>query len=188
MQPQHERPTLETPRLTLRPFTRADAPAVQRLVGDRDVASTTLSIPHPYEDGMAEQWIATHQELFDRGTGVIFAISLRSEQALVGAVGLRLEPRHAHAELGTWIGKPYWRHGYATEAAAVVLHYGFEGLGLHRIFARHFTRNPASGRVLQKLGMRHEGCLRQHALKWGVFEDTEFYGILKTDAEMLQQR
>jgi [ribosomal protein S5]-alanine N-acetyltransferase len=70
----------------------------------------------------------------------------------------------------------------------VVLHYGFEGLGLHRIFARHFTRNPASGRVLQKLGMRHEGCLRQHALKWGVFEDTEFYGILKTDAEMLQQR
>jgi len=59
-----ESPTLETTRLILRPFTVADAPDVQRLAGDREIASSTLNVPHPYEDGMAEQWIGTHQEKY----------------------------------------------------------------------------------------------------------------------------
>jgi RimJ/RimL family protein N-acetyltransferase len=67
-------PTLETPRLLLRPFTVADAPEVHRLAGEREVASTTLHIPHPYEEGMAEHWIGTHQEQYARGEGVHFAI------------------------------------------------------------------------------------------------------------------
>jgi ribosomal-protein-alanine N-acetyltransferase len=54
-------------------------------------------------------------------------------------------------------------------------------LELNRIFAHHFTRNPASGRVMQKLGMKHEGCLRQHFEKWDAFEDMEIYGILKSE-------
>jgi RimJ/RimL family protein N-acetyltransferase len=59
--------------------------------------------------------------------------------------------------------------------------YGFETLALHRIHAYHMTRNPASGRVMQKIGMRYEGCLRQHICKWGVFEDAAVYGILKSE-------
>jgi len=58
--------------------------------------------------------------------------------------------------------------------------YGFERRGLHRIHASHLTRNPASGRVLQKIGMRYEGCLRQHVDKWEVFEDLALYGILQS--------
>ena len=176
-----ERPTLTTARLVLRPLTVADAPDVQRLAGEREVASTTLNIPHPYEPGMAEQWISTHQGAYERGELVNFAIGLRVDNALLGAIGLRIDQQHTHAELGYWLGKPYWNAGYCTEAAHAVVAYGFESLGLHRIHASHMTRNPASGRVMQKIGMRYEGCLRQHVNKWEVFEDLALYGILKSE-------
>ena len=177
----NERPTLETARLVLRPFTSADAPDVQRLAGERDVASTTRNIPHPYANGMAEQWIRTHQEQFEQGALINFAIVRRADNVLLGAIGLRLNPQDGNAELGYWIGKPYWTHGYCTEAAQAVVGYGFEILGLHRIHASYLTRNPASGRVMQKLGMTSEGCLRQHVYKWGVFEDLALYGILRSE-------
>jgi len=64
-----------------------------------------------------------------------------------------------------------------------VVKYGFGTLGLHRIFASHFANNPASARVLRKIGMRYEGRLRGHVLKWGEFLDLEMYGMLASDAE-----
>jgi RimJ/RimL family protein N-acetyltransferase len=174
-------PELKTERLLLRPFTRADAPEVQRLAGDRDIAATTANIPHPYQDGIAEEWISTHQENFDRGQSLSLAIVRRSDHALLGAIGLGLKREYDRAEMGYWIGKPYWGNGYATEAARAVLGYGFAVLGLNRIFAEHFSRNPASGRVMEKIGMRHEGHLRQHMKKWDVFEDVEVRGILRSE-------
>lgn len=178
-----ERPTLETERLILRPFTLDDAGEVQRLAGDRDIASTTLNIPHPYEDGVAEEWISTHEEDFDAGTSVSFAITQRDDGALVGGIGLGFTARHKRAEMGYWIGKPYWNNGYATEAARAVLAYAFEQRGLHRVFAMYFTRNPASGRVMEKLGMTQEGMLREHVEKWGTYEDLVVYGILAHEYE-----
>jgi RimJ/RimL family protein N-acetyltransferase len=160
----------------------SDAPEVQRLAGDRDVASTTLRIPHPYADGMAEEWIGTHAAKFERGEGLSLAITFRSSGDLVGAVGLEISKEHARAELGYWIGKEFWGRGLATEAARAIINYGFESLGLNRIHAQHQTRNPASGRVMAKLGMRHEGTLRRHIQKWGTFEDVEVCGILRSDA------
>jgi ribosomal-protein-alanine N-acetyltransferase len=62
-----------------------------------------------------------------------------------------------------------------------VLKYAFDELKLNRVHARHFKRNPASGRVMQKVGMKHEGCLRQHFKKWGNYEDSEMYGILRKE-------
>jgi RimJ/RimL family protein N-acetyltransferase len=174
-------PLLETQRLTLRAFTMADAPQVQRLAGDRDIASTTLVIPHPYEDGMAEAWIGTLEAKFAAGRSVILAITLRDCGELIGGTGLAIEPEHNRAELGYWIGKPFWNHGYATEAGKAMLHYAFATLQLNRVYAYHYCRNPASGRVLQKMGMTHEGRLRRHTLKWGVFEDDDFYGILRSE-------
>lgn len=174
-------PTIETKRLVLRPFSPEDAHVVQELAGHKDIASTTLNIPHPYEDGMAEEWIATHEERYRKGEAVIFAIRLREGDRLMGSVGLEISAKHGRAELGYWVAKPCWGMGYATEAAAAVVDYGFDALGLNRIFARHLTRNPASGRVIQKIGMTHEGSLREHVKKWDVFEDMEFYGILRDE-------
>ena len=174
-------PELKTDRLTLRLFTLADAPVVQRLASDRDIASTTLAIPHPYEDGMAEEWIRTHPGGFDRGENVNFAITLRDENALIGAIGLAINGPHENAELGYWVGKPYWNNGYCTEAAKAVVEYGFTVMGLNRIYARHMTRNPPSGRVMEKIAMQYEGCLRGSVKKWDVFEDLNMYAILKSE-------
>jgi RimJ/RimL family protein N-acetyltransferase len=182
-----ECPTIQTERLVLRPFTLADAATVQTLVGDKDVASTTLHIPHPYEDGMAEAWIGTHQEGYNKGELVTFAIVLCTDNLLIGAISLTINQQYANAELGYWIGKPYWNQGYCTEAAKAVIRFGFDVVGVNRIHASHMKRNPASGQVMQKAGMIHEGCLRRHVKKWDAFEDLEVYGILTSDYE-LQQR
>jgi RimJ/RimL family protein N-acetyltransferase len=175
-----QHPTLHTKRLVLRPFVLADAKDVQRLAGEKAIADTTANIPHPYLDGMAEQWIATHQECFEAGELVNLAIVLQEPDILVGAISLMdLSARHERGELGYWIGQPYWNQGYCTEAAQAVLAYGFSVLGLNRIHARFFKRNPASGRVMEKVGMVQEGYLRAHDKKWEQFEDIVLYGILK---------
>jgi RimJ/RimL family protein N-acetyltransferase len=135
---------------------------------------------------MAEQWIATHQGLYEKGELVNFAIINSSDRVLMGAIGLQIDQQHARAELGYWVGKRFWNDGSGTEAAAAVVGYGFGVLGLNRIFASHFRRNPASGRVMQKIGMTYEGCLRQHVQKWGMFEDLEGYGILKSEYALQQ--
>jgi RimJ/RimL family protein N-acetyltransferase len=171
-------PVLRTARLTLRPFELADASAVQRLAGAYEVALNTLTVPHPYPDGAAEEWIRKQQEELEAGRLQNFAVA--DACGLVGSMGLMARGEGV-AEIGYWIGVPFWRRGYASEAAAELLRYGFEDVGLHRIFGEHYSRNPASGRVLQKLGMQLEGTLREHHHKWGEFLDVVVYGILRRE-------
>jgi RimJ/RimL family protein N-acetyltransferase len=100
----------------------------------------------------------------------------------MGTIGLNnIFQEYQRAELGYWIGKPYWRKGYCTEAAEAVLRYGFQVLGLNRVYATHMTRNPRSGRVMQKIGMKHEGQMRQAWKRWNKFEDVEMYAVLKSE-------
>ena len=176
-----EQPTTTSDRLILRPFTLADAPDVHRLVGGWDIASATIYIPHPYEYWMAEEWIGARQGQFESGNQGNFAITLRSNGILVGGISMDTNRTDEHGELGYYIGKPYWNNGYATEATQAVIKYSFEVLGLRRVFAAHFARNPASGRVMQKAGRSYEGCLRQHVKKWDAFEDMMYYGIVRED-------
>ncbi len=177
-------PTLQTQRLTLRPFTLDDAPAVQKLAGDPAIADTTLNIPHPYADGMAEAWIKGQADAFARKGNYTYAITRRDDGILLGAIGLTQDQRHNRAEMGYWIGKLYWGQGYATEAARALLAYGFEALQLNKIYATYFKRNPASGRVMQKIGMTYEGLLRQHVRNGQRYEDLLYYGILRADFEV----
>lgn len=175
-------PTLETERLLLRPFAPGDAPVVVRLAGARAIADTTISIPHPYEIPQADAWIAQLPEEFRRGAGVHCAIALKASGELIGAIGLRgIDTEHSQAELGFWIGAPWWNQGYASEAARRLIGYAFAEMGLNRIYAHHMVRNPASGRVLRKAGMREEGLLRQRVRKWGVFEDVVLVAALREE-------
>ena len=173
-------PTLITNRIILRPFVQEDSSRVQQLASEWDVARTTF-IPHPYENGMAEAWIATHQEAFENAQGVTFAIVLRAENVLIGAIELVANKAHQWAELNYWIGKPYWNQGYCTEAAQEVVRYGFEDFKFNRIQARHMANNRASGRVMQKIGMSLEGTLRQSLRRFGAFEDAVIYSILREE-------
>lgn len=177
----HPQPVLHTQRLLLRPFKLGDAADVQRLAGDRRVADTALRIPHPYSDGMAEQWIASHRYAFEMRISVTYAIVVQAQAAVVGTVSLEMNGNFDHAVLGYWIGHPYWGQGYCTEAARALITYAFGELGMNRIHATHFSRNPASGRVMEKLGMVKEGVLRQHVKKWDVYEDVVEYGVLRQE-------
>jgi ribosomal-protein-alanine N-acetyltransferase len=173
-----EQPTLRTERLVLRPFATGDAPAVHDIVSDREIAYNTAHIPHPYPDGMAAEWIERTLGRWEAGESAVFAATLPDDGRLVAAIGLEVDPPHRRAELGYWVARPFWNGGYATEGSRAVIEFGFRVMGLHRVAAHHYCRNPASGRVMQKLGMTFEGRLRQHVLKWGVFEDIDMYGIL----------
>lgn len=175
------RPELATERLRLRPFTLEDVEDVQRICSDREIAANTRTIEHPYPEGAAELWIRQHQKFWETGKSAIFAICIAETEELVGAIGLELNSDDHHAELGYWIEATHRGKGYATEASKTVIRFAFEELGLHRVVAHHLSRNPSSGRVMVKIGMQREGLLRGHARKWGVFEDIEIYGILKTD-------
>ena len=178
-----DQPILTTERLTLRPFSLSDAKEVQRLAGDRAIADTTLNVPHPYEDGMAEGWIQTHAPKYLLGELVAFAVVEQSSGALVGAVGISISKQFNRGELGYWIGVPYWGQGFCTEASKCLVNFAFSKLGLHRVTAYHLARNPASGRVMEKIGMRKEGLLREHNYRWGKHEDLVAYGILATDQQ-----
>lgn len=180
-------PTLTTARLTLRPFTLGDCADVARLAGDREIAASTLLIPHPYEHHHAESWIATHAEAFAANTLANFAITLRQDDggsaagSVVGAIGLVFKPQFNHAEMGYWVGKAYWGRGYCTEAAAEILRWGLVDRGLNRVHAHHFDTNPASGAIMRKIGMKYEGTLRRHICKWGTYHDAVCYGILRDE-------
>jgi ribosomal-protein-alanine N-acetyltransferase len=178
-------PTLTTARLTLRPMTLADAPRVQLLAGDRQVAATTALIPHPYPDGAAEVWIGQH-ERNALSHNYTFAITLNPTGELIGCIGLSTDATNQRSELGYWLGVPFWGRGYVTEAARAVVDFAFTQIpNLHKISACHLGNNPASGRVMQKIGMTREGVRRDHRCKWGEYHDEVDYGLLRTDWQPL---
>jgi ribosomal-protein-alanine N-acetyltransferase len=175
------RPTLQTKRLLLGAFRAEDAPELQRLAGAREIADTTLAIPHPYLLEHATTWISEHNRE-GREQSATFAIRLLATDRLIGCIGLRdIDRQHSQAELGFWIGVEWWGQGYAREAARATIRFGFEALQLNRIFAHHMVRNPASGRVLVAAGMQQEGVLRQRVVKWGKYEDVVLYAALRDD-------
>ena len=186
-------PRLYTPRLTLRGYSWADVPRVQELVSDRRVAAGTFRIPHPYPTGGAEKWFAERSEATAAGRAFTFAVTLTGTRTpgrendlsdtghVIGTVALELELDQYRAELGYWIGAPYWNKGFATEAARAVLDFAFSRTQLNRITAERFAQNAASERVLEKLGFTQEGVLRQARYKDGRFLDVVAYGLLREE-------
>ncbi len=180
-----EQPVLETERLILRPFVDLDAPRVAELAGDKAISDTTLRIPHPYTEAMVLAWIGRHQSIRDNGLAIFYAIDLKESSELIGSIGIDADHIHSRATLGYWIGREYWNRGYATEASSIMLEYVFNVMKFHKVDSHLFSRNEASGRVLEKLGMKREGLLREHILKSGSWEDIIEYGILNSEYEQI---
>lgn len=172
---------IETERLILRSLQVSDAARIEQLAGDYDVAKTTLNIPYPYPNGAAEPFINNMLEAEKNGRVVIFAICEKSSEDLIGIININLSALHNRGELAYWVGKPYWRKGYGTEAAQVLLSYGFEQLELHKIFAEAYISNPGSWRIMEKIGLVYEGTLKQHVCRFGQYYDLAFYGLLREE-------
>ncbi|MNJ91289.1 putative ribosomal N-acetyltransferase YdaF [compost metagenome] len=171
-------PVLECDRLILRPFSLLDAKEVQRMAGNPKVVAMTANIPYPYLDGMAEEWISKHVDSFNKGLAVNLAMETKKDKALVGCISLMISPQHKRGEIGYWVGEEFWGHGFCTEAAQAIVDYSFNQISLQKITARHIAQNPASGKVMQKVGMTQEGYLRRDNYRNGQWEDMVVYGLL----------
>lgn len=174
--------SFETNRLFLRLFEISDAKMVQTLAGNEEVASTTLSIPHPYPDGAAESWIERVRNASQTGDIYSFAMVNKADKMVIGCVSLRVSKSDNQAELAYWVGRPFWGQGYATEAAQMVVKFGFKELNLNYINAAAMSRNPASYKVMQKIGMKPIDNNPKQVLKAGVYEDLVHYGLVESDA------
>lgn len=172
---------LETERLILRPPELDEATRIQELADDPDVAGMVSPMPFPYTLESAESWIRSVHAEIDAGEAYPFVIVRKTDNLLIGAVEVGNEVRHQRGEMGYWLGKAYWGAGYASEAARRVVQFGFEVVGLNRIFATHYAHNPASGRVMQKIGMSYEGTMRGHIVKWDKSVDLLIYAILRSE-------
>ena len=170
--------TLQAERLLLRPFVEGDWQAAHAMLSDpeviRYVPAGTCSEEETREH--IQTLINEHQDDPPRYN---FAIVLRSEGVFIGICFLEMrveEPRQAN--LGYLLSQHYWGRGYATEAARAVISYGFQKLGLHRVYATCRPANVASSRVMEKLGMRREAHFRQHRWMKGAWQDSYLYAIL----------
>lgn len=142
------------------PADERHAAAVQRLAEDPAIAATT-NLPHPYPADGALRW--AREAIDGRARGSLFAFVVLSGDTVVGVCSLMgVSPRHRAAELGYWIGVPYWGRGFATAGAHEVLAFGFGELRLRRVNAGVLDHNLASARVLRKLGFVPTGVRTMH--------------------------
>jgi len=175
-------PSLETPRLILRRLTLDDAEALANAINHPKISATTLNIPHPYNLDDAQSWIGSHLDTSIPSDSLPFGMFLRESGELIGGAELSsIDNSNLKAELGYWCSVDFWGHGYTTEAARAIIDYGFRELNLERIYGRCFDINPASARVMEKIGMTFEGTARREHRKNDVFHDFRHYAILRGD-------
>lgn len=150
---------LKTERLVLRPLIPEDAEALHRLVNDFEVTRNLAVVPFPYPRKLADEWIASTRQSLADGTGYQLAITGREgeQEMLVGVVGLRVDKAARSGRLGYWVGRRFWGHGVATEAAGRLARWALANLDLDRLQAGVITDNPASASVLRRIGFREAG-------------------------------
>lgn len=143
-----------TSRLLLRPGWQEDAATLAAALNDEGLTRNLAHVPFPYSSDDAQAYLA--RPLDPRHPRLLVFSRTRGLPRLVGGCDLAPAEDGESVELGYWIARPYWGLGFATEAASALVHAG-RALGHSRIHARHAVDNPASGRVLRKLGFRPTG-------------------------------
>ena len=175
-------PVLETADLILRPVRMGDAKDIFRYASDPEVARYVMWEPHrSISDTRA--YIRYVRSMYRRGLPSSWAVVHRPTGHVIGSIGfVGYSPVHHAAEVGYSFSREYWNHGYATQALSAVIRSAFDRIGaLNRLEAQHDVRNPASGRVMEKCGMRREGVLRGRLLNKAEFIDVVLYAVLRSD-------
>ena len=142
------------PRVAIRPFTAADSAQVQTLLSDARVAQMAGNIAYPYPEHGAQTWIKSHSAQHRSGSAIIRAIAPIKGGQCIGAISIDQISRglNGSGNLGYWVGVPYWNQGFCEEAGELMLTLATKEYAMGRLVAAHRIDNPASGRVLEKLG------------------------------------
>ncbi len=174
-------PTLNTPRLRLRPFAQTDTDAIFALQSNPRVLRY-WDEPAWKTRSQAERFIVRCGEIEQEGAGARLAIERGDDSAFIGWCGFGgWNPVYRSARMGYCLDEAAWGQGFATEAADAVLQWAFDTLDLNRVQAETDTRNTASSRVLEKLGFVREGTLREDCIVDGEVSDSWVYGLLRRE-------
>lgn len=167
---------LKSDRLILRPFTMDDIRDVYLYANDPKVTEYLTWEPH-------ENILETEQIInnFYIGSNGIYAIELESEQRCIGCMDLRLDIENNKASFGFVLNSNYWNQGYMSESLLLTLEFVFTKLKLNRVESTYYLENKASGRVMEKCGMKYEGTGLQELRVKGIYHDVVHYAILKED-------
>ncbi len=173
---------LTTDRLLLRDFDELDWQALHEYACDPEVVRHMEWGPNTEEESRDFiRWAIAYQKE-QRRRNYELAVVLKTEDRLIGGCGIHVsEPDSREGFIGYCFNRLFWGQGYATEAARALLEFGFNQLGLHRIFATCDPENIASAHVLEKIGMQREGHLREHKWAKGKWRDSLLYAVLEQE-------
>lgn len=174
-------PVIETERLLLRKAVQEDAADMLRYLSDEEVVRHMGLNPfNSLQDVYGElDW---YREIFQVGTGIRWAISLKGSGIMIGSCGfLNRKPNHFRAEIGYELSREYWGEGIASEALQAIISYGFDHLNLERIEALIEPSNAPSIKLAERQGFIREGLLRHYEYTCGKFDDLYMYSLLKMD-------
>ncbi|MFV0393555.1 MAG: GNAT family N-acetyltransferase [Coprobacillaceae bacterium] len=166
-------------RIELREYTLDDAKALSAMANDYDVSKSLRDIfPYPYTEEDATKFLEFVTKLPPE-SGIEFAIMVDGEFA--GAIGMTFSTDiyRKTAEIGYWLGKPYWQRGIIGNAIKMICTYTFENFPIHKITAEVFANNIASQKALEKNGFVLEGTCKEHVFKEEQYYDVKLYGICK---------
>ena len=181
-------PTLQTSRLSLRKIEYSDIDAVFEYASREEVTKYLLWSAHETK-AFTKAYLREVQKQYRRHNFFDWAITLKNENKMLGTCGFSsFNLIHNTGEIGYVLSPDYWNKGIATEAARMVITFGFEVLDLNRIEAKFMIENNQSRRVLEKCGMKPEGIKREGIYAKGRYRDVEIYSITKSDYEKLKSR
>lgn len=176
---------IETERLILRPLRLDDASAMYNNWASDDEVSQYVTWPTHANLQETQELLASWVKAYQEDDFYTWGMEIKATGQLIGTFAfVGFSDRDQVAELGYCLGKDWWNQAYTTEAGQAILAFGFNQVGLNRIQAVHDVRNPASGRVMEKLGMTLEGVIRQARLVKGQFVSINLYGLLAQDWRM----
>ncbi|MBO2515995.1 MAG: GNAT family N-acetyltransferase [Clostridiales bacterium] len=174
-------PVLETEHLFLRKVEKSDARDFFEYASDEEVAKHVLWYAHQSIKETRRQ-IKVLQQQYRHGSPASFAIIDKKSGRMIGTIGyMWVSSVDCSAEIGYSLSREYWNRGFMTEALREIIRFSFDILLLNRVEAQHGTDNPASGKVMEKCGMKKEGILRQRLMNKGKLIDTALYSILRDE-------
>jgi len=175
---------LETERLRLRPLMESDAAEMARHLNDPGVGKGLTYSPYPYSLDVAVRWLKDVAFASQQDQSRYWALTRRDDGGFLGILGFSFCRTHDRAEMHYWVGRPFWNHGYATEAARAMIPVIFaQEPSLRRLEINHRSGNLASRRVVEKCGFVFEGELRSYVKRFGQHDNVRFYSLLREEVE-----
>jgi RimJ/RimL family protein N-acetyltransferase len=178
-------PELITKRLKLRRIQLNDVASLLKYVNNKKISDQILNIPFPYGEEDAIYRLNFIFQGFKNNERYVFAITFKDNNELIGEIGLHIDKINNNAQFGYWVAEPFWSKGIATEATAAILQFGFENLGLNKIYATHYPDNQASGKVMLKNKMIKEAELKDQYKINNDYRSVIQYRLTKQEYEKI---